>query len=202
MLADAAELAAQAGDEEAARWAARELRRLADALGTPLFSGLADLGAACAAVRSDPDADARSADTARERLRCAGADGHRARASAILGTASRAIDPEAAVGALSEAIALFDVCGAAVRSARALSELEDLGAHGRRAADAARGPESLTEREREVAMLAADGCTARAIGERLFIGRRTVETHLAHVYAKLGVASKVDLVRRRSELGL
>ena len=39
-------------------------------------------------------------------------------------------------------------------------------------------------------------------GDRLFIGERTVESHLARAYAKLGVRSKADLVERASELGL
>jgi DNA-binding CsgD family transcriptional regulator len=50
--------------------------------------------------------------------------------------------------------------------------------------------------------LAAEGKTARQIAERLFISERTVETHLANVYAKLGLHSKVELVRRASELAL
>ena len=50
--------------------------------------------------------------------------------------------------------------------------------------------------------LAVQGYTAREIGERLFIGKRTVETHLANAYAKLGVPSKRDLIKRSSELGL
>jgi DNA-binding NarL/FixJ family response regulator len=53
-----------------------------------------------------------------------------------------------------------------------------------------------------VARLAAEGLSAREIAERLFIGERTVETHLANVYAKLGVRSKVELARRASELAL
>jgi DNA-binding CsgD family transcriptional regulator len=53
----------------------------------------------------------------------------------------------------------------------------------------------LTRRERDVVSLAAHGCTARQIGERLFIGERTVETHLANAYGKLGVRSKVELAR-------
>jgi DNA-binding CsgD family transcriptional regulator len=53
-----------------------------------------------------------------------------------------------------------------------------------------------------VARLASEGCSAREIAQRLFIGERTVETHLANAYAKLGVASKLDLVRRARELGL
>ncbi len=55
--------------------------------------------------------------------------------------------------------------------------------------------ERLTRREREVVVLAVQGLTAREIGAQLFIGERTVETHLAHAYGKLGVRSKLDLVR-------
>ena len=46
------------------------------------------------------------------------------------------------------------------------------------------------------------GQTAREIAERLVIGERTVETHLANVYSKLRVRSKTDLVRRATELSL
>jgi len=52
-----------------------------------------------------------------------------------------------------------------------------------------------------VAQLAAERLTAQEIGDRLFISRRTVETHLARVYAKLGVASKPELARRLAEVG-
>ena len=62
--------------------------------------------------------------------------------------------------------------------------------------------DDLSTRERQVARLAVDGLTAREIGEQLFISPRTVETHLASVYAKLGVRSKVELTRRASELAL
>ena len=62
--------------------------------------------------------------------------------------------------------------------------------------------DDLSARERQVARLAVDGLTAREIGEQLFISSRTVETHLANVYAKLGVRSKIELVGRASELAL
>jgi DNA-binding CsgD family transcriptional regulator len=52
----------------------------------------------------------------------------------------------------------------------------------------------LTKRERQVARLAAQGYTAREIGIELHIGKRTVETHLANAYDKLGVRSKRELM--------
>ena len=54
-------------------------------------------------------------------------------------------------------------------------------------------PVPLTRREREVAILAAQGLAAREIGERLFVSRRTVESHLARVYDKLGIRSRAEL---------
>jgi DNA-binding CsgD family transcriptional regulator len=62
------------------------------------------------------------------------------------------------------------------------------------------GPAALTKREREVADLAASGQSTKEIAQRLSIGRRTVETHLAHAYAKLGVDSKVALILERERL--
>ena len=64
------------------------------------------------------------------------------------------------------------------------------------------GPQSLTRREREVISLAMSGLTAREIGEHLFIGERTVETHLANVYAKLGIGSRMGLLRIAQRLDL
>ena len=64
------------------------------------------------------------------------------------------------------------------------------------------GVEALTKREREVAQLAAQGYTAREIGEHLHIGERTVETHVANVCSKLGLKAKVELVRSAARLGL
>jgi DNA-binding CsgD family transcriptional regulator len=57
----------------------------------------------------------------------------------------------------------------------------------------------LSKREREVAMLAAEGLTAKDIGERLFLSRRTVENHLHRAYDKLGTTGRAGL---RAALGL
>ena len=64
------------------------------------------------------------------------------------------------------------------------------------------GPDALTRREREVAALAVQGRSARDIAKRLFISKRTAETHVANLYAKLGVASRVELIRRVAEFDL
>lgn len=66
------------------------------------------------------------------------------------------------------------------------------------------GWQSLTPTERTVAALVADGLTNPQIGERLFISRRTVQTHLMHVFAKLSISSRAHLaaqVARQREAG-
>ena len=54
----------------------------------------------------------------------------------------------------------------------------------------------LTDRERQVLDMAIHGLTAKQIGERLYIGRRTVETHLGRAYSKLGARNKRELIAR------
>jgi len=53
--------------------------------------------------------------------------------------------------------------------------------------------EPLSDRQREVAVLAAAGMTSREIAERLFLSVRTVDNHLYRIYAKLGVESREEL---------
>ena len=57
------------------------------------------------------------------------------------------------------------------------------------------GWESLTPAECDVVRLVGDGLGNKDIATRLFVSPRTVQSHLTHVYAKLGIASRVQLVR-------
>ncbi len=57
------------------------------------------------------------------------------------------------------------------------------------------GWDSLTDAELRVASLAAEGLTNQAIADRLFLSPHTVNTHLRHVFSKLGVNSRLGLVR-------
>ncbi|MDI3405225.1 LuxR C-terminal-related transcriptional regulator [Streptomyces cavernicola] len=62
--------------------------------------------------------------------------------------------------------------------------------------------EALTAREREIALLVAEGLSNRRIAEHLVISKRTVDSHLEHIMAKLGYGSRTQiasLVRSRGE---
>jgi DNA-binding NarL/FixJ family response regulator len=62
--------------------------------------------------------------------------------------------------------------------------------------------ESLTDRELDVLRLAAQGFTNKAIGVQLNISDRTVQGHLAHIFAKLQANSRTEAVMRAVSLGL
>jgi DNA-binding CsgD family transcriptional regulator len=59
----------------------------------------------------------------------------------------------------------------------------------------ARGWASLTPTERDVVRLVSEGLANNDIATRLFVSPRTVQTHLTHVYTKLGLSSRVQLAQ-------
>ena len=91
--------------------------------------------------------------------------------------------------ALDAALAIFEKLGARLWEEKAHTELRRIS--GRRPAD-----EDLTETERLVAELAAQGRSNREIAAELFMGVSTVEAHLSRVYRKLGIRSRAALAGR------
>jgi DNA-binding CsgD family transcriptional regulator len=122
-------------------------------------------------------------------------------AAVALGSARHT--PEA-TALFDEALGLYERVGARRSTARALASMRELGL-GRKRRGARKRPasgwEALTPSELEVVRLAADGLTNPEIGQRLFISRRTVQTHLAHVFRKLDISSRVELAAEAARRG-
>jgi DNA-binding CsgD family transcriptional regulator len=116
----------------------------------------------------------------------------RAHALVSLGTALRqAGKRREARDPLREGLDLAVRCGARALAEQARNETVAAGARPRR--EALSGVESLTPRERQVAALAAEGSSNREIAAELFVTVKTVEWHLRHSYAKLGIESRDEL---------
>jgi DNA-binding CsgD family transcriptional regulator len=105
------------------------------------------------------------------------------------------------VAALDRALVLYDQVGATHDAGRVRARLRTLGVR-RRLVSTERpdhGWAAMTESELAVARLVAQGHTNRAVAEQLFVSPHTVNTHLRHVFAKLGVNSRVELARLAAE---
>ncbi|QZA06692.1 LuxR family transcriptional regulator [Mycolicibacter heraklionensis] len=63
------------------------------------------------------------------------------------------------------------------------------------------GWDSLTPSERDVVKLVREGLSNKDIGARLFISSRTVQVHLTHIYAKLGLTSRMHLAQEAARRG-
>ena len=113
----------------------------------------------------------------------------RARALLALGVVRRrGRQKRAAREAIEAALEGLESVGASGWVAKARGELGRIAGRRRQ--------EGLTAAERRVATLVAEGRTNREVAAALFLGERTVASHLTHIYAKLGVRSRTELARR------
>jgi DNA-binding CsgD family transcriptional regulator len=94
---------------------------------------------------------------------------------------------------LRQAVDCAHHLGATVLGQRAETELRATGAKPRRVQLS--GLEALTASERRVAELASEGLTNREVAQTLFVTARTVEGHLTHVFQKLNITARTDLLR-------
>ncbi len=109
--------------------------------------------------------------------------------------------PEVAIAEVRLALAAFEDLGAGGDADAAAAFLRQLGVKAARAGPRGVGP--LTKREREVLSLLAEGLSNQEVAARLYLSRKTVEHHVAHVLAKLGVRTRAEAaaeaVRRRGQ---
>ncbi|MGH3865022.1 MAG: helix-turn-helix transcriptional regulator [Pseudonocardiaceae bacterium] len=89
---------------------------------------------------------------------------------------------------LAEAVHLAEACGAGWHVNRAQAEWRRAGGRTR-----TRKPDELSPQEATVAQLARTGRTNREIAQQLHLSIKTVETHLGHIYQKLGIRSRWQL---------
>ena len=116
---------------------------------------------------------------------------------------------ERALPLLDQAAGLYERLGAARDLARAEAALREAGIRRGRRGTRSRpqfGWPSLSPTEHSVADLVAEGLSNPQIGARLYISHRTVQTHLAHIFAKLDISARAQLAaevtrRRRDEIG-
>jgi DNA-binding CsgD family transcriptional regulator len=183
-------LAHQGRQHEAAALAAEE-RALAERFGAPA----AILAATHAAAVAESD-DAQRLEICETALARVGEPGSLLELSAIrleLGHALRRLGRRVeARRSLQLVLADADRTGATLLAEQARRELVASGLRPRRAQT--EGMAALTPRQRQVCELAAAGKTNRAIAQQLFLSVKTVETHLAAAYEKLGVETREALL--------
>jgi DNA-binding CsgD family transcriptional regulator len=110
---------------------------------------------------------------------------------------------EASVAALRDALGDedFDAAwaeGAALSTEEAIAYAQRGRGERKRPAS---GWDSLTPTERDVVQLVSEGLGNKDIATRLFVSPRTVQTHLSHVYTKLGLTSRVQLAQEAARHG-
>jgi DNA-binding CsgD family transcriptional regulator/tetratricopeptide (TPR) repeat protein len=104
-----------------------------------------------------------------------------------------------ALAQFDQAMAAYERAGAVIDAGRVRSRLRSLGVrrrHWRQAVRPVGGWESLTDTERSVADLVAQGLTNRQVAGRMFLSPHTIDFHLRQIFRKLDIGSRVELTRQ------
>ena len=80
--------------------------------------------------------------------------------------------------------------------------VDELGRLARQAREWSSVGSAITRREREILVLLAEGFTTQQVGRRLGISPRTVESHVAKLYRKLAVSTRLQALARAASLGI
>ncbi|MFC4530048.1 helix-turn-helix transcriptional regulator [Sphaerisporangium dianthi] len=184
-------VALAAGDRSSARLAVAAAESLAGRA-----PGLTVVTVAAAHARGllegDPEALAPAAEKAADPW-------GRASAAEDLGVALAAAgDRQGCVRSLDHALAGYDEAGSARDAARLRRRLRRMGVRHRHWATTERpvtGWASLTDTERAVSLLVAQGWTNRRVADQMFISVHTVAFHLRQIFRKLDIGSRVELTR-------
>lgn len=186
------------GDCKAAAESAATAEARARATGLPQRTATAVCARAAVLLAQDDAADAAAA--AREAITWAQSARNPllvARARALVGAAlARLGENERAISELEPAERTLFELGALREADAAAREMRRLGRRRRRRVRGVSGPKgtvALSAREREVAELVAAGKRNRDVAAALFVTEKTVESHLARIYDKLGVRSRAAL---------
>lgn len=181
-------------------WVSRA-EKAANALGSIGHAGLALLARAQVLATQDRPAEAGAlAGEAANVLAEAGCRLDAARAELLAGTVTPATDQARA--ALRRAERLFAACGAGAMVRQTRRELRRLSARLGERRSLRRDPPpalyrlpkvALTTRQAEIGALVAAGLTNREIARRLGVSTKTVEMHLSHLFARVGVPSRAGL---------
>ena len=180
---------------EAAEDWTRRAETSAQGLQLPSATAHAELARATLLL-ADGDADNACALALRagQRLRSIGAAAAAGRSDVLAGRAlALAGRRTEAIERLQHAHAQFATCGAKTHRDEAARELRRLGSPPRRLRSSGEGVSALSNREREVADLAAGGLTNREIAQQLYLSEKTVETHITRILNKLDINSRIAL---------
>ncbi|MFF0312041.1 AAA family ATPase [Streptosporangium sp. NPDC004379] len=178
--------------EQATLWAERATRLSRG--GPPPALATAQLCRAHALRLGEPAASAEQAARAAEGFARAEHWIEAGRAWLCAGTAFTAAGRHGpAHAALHRAAEIFVRCGSRHLLAESVREQRGSGAHASSPSGGGTRPFGLSRREMEVAELAGEGCSNKQIAQRLSISIHTVESHLSHIFTKLGVASRIGM---------
>lgn len=189
-LPDEIEALAALGEIDHARSLSLELEAKGRSLGRPWAQAA---GSRCHAYLAAVDGDFQTAQSACEQALAVHArltmPFELGRSLLIKGTIERrAKHKPAARASLGKALDIFERLGAPLWTGKARREFSKIS--GRNAAD------GLTETEQRIADLIAHGRTNREIARAMFVTQNTVQTHVQHIFQKLGVRSRTELAAR------